>query len=91
MYEITSIKRYQKAVKRVSRHKDFDSDTLESVIDKLAKGEKLEAKYKDHQLKGTLKDFRECHVQNDILLVYQKLNDVLILVLVDLGTHSELF
>ena len=31
---------------------------------------KLEDKYKDHQLKGNMKEFRECHIKPDLLLVY---------------------
>lgn len=91
MYEIRSTRQYRKTFKKVAKHKDFDLKTLEGVIDKIAKGGKLEAKHKDHQLTGTLKNFRECHVKNDILLMYQKVDDQLILVLVDLGSHSELF
>ena len=91
MYEIRPTKAYRKAYKRVSKHKDIDLELLETVIDKLASGEKLGAKHKDHQLTGELKDFRECHVHNDLLLVYQKNEDILILVLVNIGSHSQLF
>ena len=91
MYEIRPTKAYRKAYKRVSKHKDIDLELLNTVIDKLASGEKLAAKYKDHQLTGDIKDFRECHIHNDILLVYQKIEDVLVLVLVNIGSHSQLF
>lgn len=50
---------------------------------------KLEDKYKDHQLKGNMKDFRECHIKPDLLLVYMIEDDTL--KLVDIGSHSELF
>ena len=50
---------------------------------------KLEDKYKDHQLKGNMKDFRECHIKPDLLLVYMIEDNVL--KLVDIGSHSELF
>jgi len=30
----------------------------------------IEAKYKDHQLKGNMREFRECHIKPDLLLVY---------------------
>lgn len=50
---------------------------------------KLEDKYKDHQLKGNMKDFRECHIKPDLLLVYMTEDNVL--KLVDIGSHSELF
>ena len=37
------------------------------------------------------KDCRECHIEPDWLLVYKYLDDKLILVLVDTGSHSEVF
>ncbi|WP_162967296.1 type II toxin-antitoxin system mRNA interferase toxin, RelE/StbE family, partial [Helicobacter pylori] len=40
-------------------------------------------------LKGKWKPFRECHIKADILLVYLVKDDELILV--RLGSHSELF
>jgi len=45
----------------------------------------------DHKLVDSknFKDCRECYI--DWLLVYQYHNDKLILLLVDTGSHSELF
>ena len=34
---------------------------------------------------------RECHIEPDWLLVYQIVNDTLILKLIRTGTHSDLF
>ncbi|EPZ72815.1 type II toxin-antitoxin system YafQ family toxin [Helicobacter pylori] len=42
-------------------------------------------------LKGGLKDFRECHLKPDLLLVYQIKKQENTLFLVRLGSHSELF
>lgn len=61
------------------------------MIDALASGKKLDARYLDHQLSGELEDYRECHIKNDLLLVYQKHDNILILLLVDIGSHSQLF
>lgn len=90
-YSIVLTSRYKKSLKRFLRNKDFSLDKLEKVVKKLSESEKLDLRHKDHQLIGSLKDFRECHIQNDILLVYQKHDDVLILLLVDIGSHSSLF
>ena len=48
-------------------------------------------KYNDHKLKGNYKDYRECHIKPDLLLIYKKKEEVLILTCIDLGSHSELF
>ena len=37
------------------------------------------------------KDFRECHIEPDWLLIYEIQNNVLVLMLYRIGSHSELF
>jgi len=62
---------------------------LEVVIIKLAKGEKLEAKYKDHKLHGDKKDYRDLHVEPDWVLIY-KFSGKDEIILVRTGSHSEI-
>jgi mRNA interferase YafQ len=59
------------------------------LIEKLVTGEKLKAKYKDHQLAGELKGYRDCHIGPDWHLIYKKTINKLILERT--GSHSELF
>ena len=61
------------------------------VIDNLARDNKLQAHNRDHSLKGQLSKYRECHIRPDVLLVYQKREKELVLVLIDIGSHSQLF
>ncbi len=65
----------------------FDDSVLDEVI--LRKKEPLDPQFQDHALKGKWKPFRECHIKADILLVYLVEDDELILL--RLGSHSELF
>ena len=53
----------------------------------------LEPKYKDPKLYDNkkFKDCRECHIEPDWLLIYKTDNNQLILLLVETGSHSELF
>ncbi|MCQ2687452.1 type II toxin-antitoxin system YafQ family toxin [Helicobacter pylori] len=67
----------------------FDDSVLKEVILTLRKKEPLPPPFKDHTLKGKWKPFRECHIKADILLVYLVKDDELILL--RLGSHSELF
>lgn len=62
-----------------------------AVIEKLADDEPLEQKYRDHDLNGNYKGCRECHVEPDWLLVYEVMDDVLVLMLYRVGSHSTLF
>lgn len=91
MYIVDSTKGYRRAYKRVSKHNNFDRNTLEKVVSALARGEILEPKYQDHQLTGEFQEYRECHIKNNLLLMYQKSEEILILLLIDIGTHDDIF
>lgn len=56
----------------------------------LARGEKLPEKYKNHPLKGNLKGYYDCHILPDWVLIYKKEEQRLVLILFDIGTHSDL-
>ena len=62
---------------------------LQAVMEKLISRVPLEAKFKDHQLGGNNKDFRECHVRPDWLLAYSVAGDVI--TFARTGRHAELF
>jgi mRNA interferase YafQ len=64
-------------------------DRLKSIIESLVAAEELPARNKDHPLKGTLKDCRECHIETDWLLIYRIEGSALCLVRT--GSHSDLF
>lgn len=66
-------------------------ELLDEVIAKLAQGEELPEKNRDHALSGNWVGHRECHIQPDWLLVYHVANDVLVLTLTRTGSHSDLF
>lgn len=59
------------------------------VVYKLLNNIKLDKKYQDHLLKGNKKNYRECHIKPDLLLIYRIDNSVL--KLIDIGSHAELF
>ncbi len=89
MYEIILTGKFKKSLKR-ARKRGLDISLLEEVVDMLQNDIRLEDKYRDHELKGNFKGFRECHVQPDWLLIYLKEEDVLTLTLVDTGSHADL-
>ena len=89
-YEIRFTAQFKKDLK-LSRKQGKNTDKLFEVIEKLACGEKLDPKYRDHELTGNYRGCRECHIEPDWLLVYEVIGDVLVLMLYRLGSHSELF
>ena len=52
---------------------------------------KMKRDVKLMQLTGDLKDFRECHIEPNWLLIYQIIENKLILSASGTGTHSDLF
>jgi mRNA interferase YafQ len=93
MYFIQTTKDYDKSYVRLlkSGTKDAVFEEIRQVINLLAKKEKLDARYRDHKLQGEYSGYRECHIKSDLLLVYQIHEEQLVLVLIDVGTHSYLF
>ena len=90
MYKIRPSTKFQKELKKVQK-RGYDISLLTTVLNILANGESLPQKYKDHNLSGNYKGCRECHITPDWLLIYEILDDELILYLTRTGTHSDLF
>ena len=77
-------KDYKLAMKR-----HLDIELLDNIIRKLASGEQLPEKNKDHALTGNWVGHRECHIQPDWLLIYYQTDTELYLYRT--GTHADLF
>ena len=90
MINIVSSNRFKKDLK-IAIRRGYNISLLEEVVNKLAMGEILEKKYRDHELSGDFKGLRECHITPDWLLVYQIVDSELVLYLSRTGTHSDLF
>jgi mRNA interferase YafQ len=90
MYKITTTNQFEKDLKHITKQ-NLPIDKLFDVVDCLSKDQRLPEKYSDHPLKGKYKDYRECHIQPDWLLIYRKDKKNLILYLTRTGSHAELF
>ena len=76
---------------KLAKKQNKNIDKLFEIIEILANGNQLPAKYRDHELTGNYKDTGECHIEPDWLLIYEIREDILILMLNRVGSHSELF
>lgn len=85
----SNFKREYKKIKKQGKN----LNKIRTVVEQLACGNTLESQYKDHKLNDNkiFKDCRECHIEPDWLLVYRINNNELILLLVETGSHSDLF
>lgn len=74
---------------RLQQRRGRDIAKLKQVLTALISEEPLAERYRDHPLKGTFRDRRECNVEPDWLLIYKLDDDQIIFERT--GTHSDLF
>ncbi len=91
-YKVFYSKKFKKNLKKMLKQ-GKNIEKLLDVVDKLALKEELNEKYKNHMLKDDkyYQNCGECHIEPDWLLIYQYYESDLILVLVNTGSHSDLF
>lgn len=91
-YKVDYTSDFKKEYKKIKKQ-GKNLNKIKTVIEQLACGNTLESQYKDHKLNDNrrFKDCRECHIEPDWLLVYRIDNNELILLLVETGSHSDLF
>lgn len=71
MFYLASSKKYRKSLKKLLKLGGFDLKKFNIVINTLIQGKKLQPHFLDHQLTAKMKDYRECHLENDLLLIYK--------------------
>lgn len=91
-YDVQYSAQFKKSLKKIIKQ-GKDIDKLLDVVDKLANKEELEQRFKNHKLikDKYYVDCYECHIEPDWLLVYKYNENELILLLVNTGSHSEVF
>ncbi len=90
MLNIVPSNQFRKDLK-LAKKRGLKLERLTAVINTLAAQKPLDDKYRDHNLTGNYRGFRECHIEPDWLLVYRIDNDELALFLFRTGTHADLF
>lgn len=91
-YQIDFTSNFKKQYKKIKKQ-GKDLNKLHEIIEKLANGEQLNQKNKNHNLLNDkkYKNCKECHIEPDWLLIYYINDNELILLLMATGSHSELF
>jgi mRNA interferase YafQ len=80
--------RFDKDAKRQEKRRK-SLDKLFAIIEALRNRRPLDPNHKDHPLGGDWKGWRDCHIEPDRVLIYQK--DEVRLTLGRTGSHSDLF
>ncbi len=88
MKQLSQTRQFAKDVKRLRKRRK-DIEKLKAVVTRLASGQALEPRYRDHALAGEWKNCRDCHLEPDWILIYSA--DEQHLRLERTGSHSDLF
>lgn len=91
MYKVVSTSNFKKSLKKIEKSGKYSVVEIRKIIEIIALGKKLDEKLKDHKLHGELSNYRECHIKSNLLLIYKKDDQNLILLLVNIGSHDDLF
>lgn len=91
MRRIERTTQFKKDYKREARgrYRTILEASLIEVLELLVVDQELAESYFDHSLIGQWKDFRDCHIKPDLILIYAKPNPA-VLRLARLGSHAEL-
>ena len=91
-YRPVESKKFKKG-RKLAVKRGLDMSLLKWCVSQLSQDIPLPTNWNDHQLKGDLKRFRECHIggSGDWLLLYEKQESDMILYLLSTGTHLDLF
>ena len=90
MYTIEHTNSFKKAFKKCVK-RGFPIESFEEVIEILRQTGTLPAQYHPHKLSAKYDYAWECHIEPDWLLLWQQDDVKLTLLLVDTGTHSDIF
>ena len=89
-YTIRFSGQFKKSYKLCKR-RGYDMTKLQTVMRILGEKGVLPAEYRPHILSGNWAGIWECHVAPDWLLLWKRYENELTLLLLDTGTHSDVF
>lgn len=89
-YSVATTRRFDKALRKCIK-RGLDMSKFKDVVNTLSATGTLPAKYRPHKLAGTYAGAWECHIEPDWLLVWEQNDTTLTLLLIDTGTHSDIF
>jgi mRNA interferase YafQ len=85
--KIIETKRYFKAHKKLSKKQ---KKQVEKTIE-IFKENPFNSQLKNHPLKGTMKNLRAISAANNLRIIYREEDDHIIVIMIDVGTHSQVY
>ena len=89
-YRLRTTNRFEKDVKRCIK-RGLDISKLRRAMELLKEDGKLPPQYRPHVLRGDRVGQWECHIEPDWLLIWEQNDEELILLMINTGSHSDLF
>lgn len=87
-YRVEVTKQFKKDYKKLS---ELDASETDAIIRRLENGERLADNNRDHKLKGDYKGCNDCHIRADLILVYKRFEEKLLLLCMRVGNHASIF
>ncbi|MEO8249223.1 MAG: type II toxin-antitoxin system YafQ family toxin [Burkholderiales bacterium] len=90
---ISETRQFKTDKKRIKGSGRRDWEKMRALVKQLMNDRRLAERHRDHALLGAYEGVRECHIEPDWLLIYDKHGDSRSggLILIRTGSHSELF
>ena len=89
-YSVRTTRRFDRSVEKMKK-RGLPMDDLRNVITLLMQTGTLPPEYRPHKLTGNLRGKWECHIKSNWLIVWEQYDGELLLIMIDTGTHSNLF
>ena len=81
-------KQFEKDIKR-QKKRGKNLNKLKQIMELLINEKKLPVRNRDHRLTGNFKNYRECHIEPDWLMLYKATETEIYFTRI--GSHSDLF
>jgi mRNA interferase YafQ len=89
-YKVITSKRFEKDLKRCQK-RGLSMQLVFEAIKLLESAGSLPVQYRSHKLVGDKRGLWECHIQPDWLMVWEQNDELLTLLFLQTGTHSDIF
>lgn len=89
-YVLDTTRKFEKDVKKCKK-RGYDISKLKQCLLLLTETGTLPSEYKPHKLSGRFSGIWECHIESDWLLMWKQDDDRLVLLMLQTGTHSDLY
>ncbi|MDE5813090.1 MAG: type II toxin-antitoxin system YafQ family toxin [Muribaculaceae bacterium] len=90
MYSVTYTTGFKKALKRCLK-RGLRLELFDKVVNELRISGTLPPHYKPHKLSSRFDNCWECHISPDWLLLWEQNDTELTLLLINTGSHSDIF